>query len=93
MLLRRAGTAALGGGLVTGLSVSGWPALVALLTLAVIAVAATCWTISDRERPKRLALLIRAWRGQPARPSTARVPTARRRSAAPARNGRCSPRR
>ncbi|MFC6022245.1 hypothetical protein ACFP2T_39575 [Plantactinospora solaniradicis] len=84
-MLRRAGTVAAGGGLVTGLSMVDWPALLALLAVSAMAITATCWIVSDRERPKRLALLIRTWRGQPPRPSAARASRPRPRAVAPAR--------
>ncbi|MBE1484656.1 hypothetical protein [Plantactinospora soyae] len=84
MPLRRAGTAAVGGGLLTGLAMLDWPALVTLLAVSAMAMAATCWVVADQDRPKRLALLIRTWRGHPPRPLTARS-TPRSTAVVPAR--------
>ncbi|MDW5323510.1 hypothetical protein [Plantactinospora sp. KLBMP9567] len=89
MPLRRAGAVAAGGGLVTGLSLVDWPVLLALFAVSAMAVGAICWVVNDRDRPKRLALLIRSWRGQPpparsgARPVAGRPSPARSRTGAP----------
>lgn len=61
MALRGLGVAAVGGGLVSAI---GWLAPVVLLGAVAMAIAAVCWVLNDHERPRRLALLIRAWRTQ-----------------------------
>jgi len=71
--LRSFGVVALGGGVVSALHTIGWPAPVVLLGSVAMAIVAICWVLNDHERPRRLALLIRAWRGQ--------APTPRRRGA------------
>ncbi|MGI5147879.1 hypothetical protein ACQEVC_16125 [Plantactinospora sp. CA-294935] len=81
MPLRRAGAVAAGGGLVTGLSLVDWPVLLALFAVSAMAVGAICWVLSDQDRPKRLALLIRSWRGQPRPAAPAPRAVARRPSA------------
>ncbi|MEV4759663.1 hypothetical protein AB0J86_31830 [Micromonospora sp. NPDC049559] len=53
-----------GGGVVSALATVGWPALVLMAAMTVTAVVAMCWVLNDRDRPRRLALLIAAWRGQ-----------------------------
>lgn len=84
MALRGLGVAAVGGGLVSAI---GWLAPFVLLGAVAMAIAAVCWVLNDHERPRRLALLIRAWRTQqPGQNSTApaRGTTTRRRGAAKA---------
>jgi hypothetical protein len=83
MSLRR--VAAVGGGLLTGLAMLNWPALLTLLAVSGMTVVATCWVVSDPDRPKRLALLIRTWRANPARPLAARSAPPRSSAVVPAR--------
>ncbi|GAA3748710.1 hypothetical protein GCM10022225_36140 [Plantactinospora mayteni] len=85
MPLRRTGTVVAGGGVVAGLSIVDWSVLLALLAVGAMAVGAICWVVSDQERPERLALLIRSWRGQPEPTRPRARPVARRPSAAGAR--------
>ncbi|MEQ4301418.1 hypothetical protein ABNF97_08505 [Plantactinospora sp. B6F1] len=90
MPARRAGAVVAGGGLVTTLSLLDWPGLLALLAATAMVVGATCWVLSDQDRPKRLALLIRSWRAPThlarpgARPVARRPSTARTRTDAQA---------
>ncbi|MFF5172575.1 hypothetical protein ACFY3U_08080 [Micromonospora sp. NPDC000089] len=56
---------AAGGGVASAIAVTGWPAVVLLLAAGGLTAALLGWVINDRERPKRLALLIRAVRQDP----------------------------
>ncbi|MGX7675998.1 hypothetical protein [Plantactinospora sp. DSM 117369] len=90
MPLRRAGAVAAGGGLVTGLSIVDWPVLLALFAVSAMAMGAICWVVSDQDRPKRLALLIHSWRGQPPTARSGARPVARRSSAPGSRAGKAA---
>jgi hypothetical protein len=46
----------------------GWQAVAAIVLAVVIVVAAVCWAIADVGRARRLATLIRAWRGAATQP-------------------------
>jgi hypothetical protein len=59
---------------------TSWHALAALGLAMLIVVAAVCWAIADSGRTRRLAALIRAWRGTTARPAVRARPA---RSATP----------
>ena len=52
----------------------GWPALAGVALVVVIVVATLCWTISDAERSRRLAMLIDASRGNRQPPPTSALP-------------------
>jgi hypothetical protein len=68
--IRRVTAATFGGGLLSALAITGWPALALVSAVAIVAVVAICWVLNNGDRPKRLALLIRAWRDSRPRPTT-----------------------
>ena len=68
MTIRRVAGAACGGGLLSALATTGWPALVLVSGVVVVALAAGCWVLNNGDRPERLALLIRAWHDSRPRP-------------------------
>lgn len=72
-MLRNVGAVALGGSLLSAFAAVGWPALLLIVTLAMMVVAATCWILNSSERPKRLAVLILAFRGKPVRTCAVRT--------------------
>ncbi|MFI1196420.1 hypothetical protein ACH4T9_24640 [Micromonospora sp. NPDC020750] len=53
------------GGVLSVLAAAGWPMVVLLLVTTGMAVSLVGWVVNDRERPERLALLIRAARQSP----------------------------
>jgi hypothetical protein len=69
MMIRRVAAATFGGGLLSALATTGWPALVLVSAVVIIALAALCWVLNNGDRPKRLALLIRAWHDSRPRPT------------------------
>jgi hypothetical protein len=62
--------AAGGAGVLTALLAKSWAVALALAVVVVavavvlVAVGAMCWIVNDPDRPGRLALIMRAWRGQ-----------------------------
>ena len=46
-----------------------WPAVAGIVLAVLIVVAAGCWVLADSGRARRLATLIRAWRGATASPA------------------------
>jgi hypothetical protein len=63
-----AGRVAAGGLAAVSAALAGasWPVLAVIATAAVLVLAAVCWAIADNGRARRLALLIRACRGDSA---------------------------
>ena len=49
-----------------------WAGAALSVVIVVTLVVAVCWVINDQNRPERLALLIKSWRGIPSSRSTAR---------------------
>jgi hypothetical protein len=72
MVIRRVAAATVGGGLFTALATISWPALAMVSAVVIVALAAVCWVLNNGDRPKRLALLIRAWRDSRSRPTDRR---------------------
>lgn len=62
MLRRLLDTGVAGGGLLGVLMAAGWVGAVTLLGTVVVATAALCWILRDRDMPRRLEGIIRAWR-------------------------------
>ncbi len=60
--VRRLSMFAASGGVASAVAITGWPAIVLILGAAAMTAALVGWVINDRERPERLALLIRAVR-------------------------------
>jgi hypothetical protein len=54
----------------------GWPALAGAALVVLLVIATLCWTISDGERSRRLAMLIDAIRGNGRPPPAAALPAA-----------------
>jgi hypothetical protein len=50
------------GGLVTIALVANWFAAALLVAAILIPATVLCWVLNDKDRPKRLALLMTAWR-------------------------------
>jgi thiol:disulfide interchange protein len=50
------------------------PALAIVVLAVLIVVAAGCWVLADSSRARRLAILIRAWRGATASPAASARP-------------------
>jgi hypothetical protein len=69
-------TARWAGGALAGLGVRD---LAGILVVIVIVVVALCWVLRDEERTRRLAEIIRAWRGDRARSGRAVAKDAGRR--------------
>lgn len=46
-----------------------WHALAGIMVAVIIVVATGCWILASNARTRRLALLIRAWRGTTAQPA------------------------
>ncbi|MFB9850539.1 hypothetical protein ACFFMR_09095 [Micromonospora andamanensis] len=72
MAVPRLSALAAGGGVFSVLALAGWPAVVVLLAAAAMTTALLGWVVNDRERPERLALIIRAIRQQPTRTGRSR---------------------
>jgi hypothetical protein len=65
-----------------------WPAFTGVVLAVLIVVAAGCWVLADSGRARRLATLIRAWRGATASPAVpARPALARRQRQATRKTG------
>jgi hypothetical protein len=41
----------------------GWIGVALISATVILVTGAMCWVISDADRPARLAMLLRAWRG------------------------------
>lgn len=54
----------------TALAGASWRALSLIVLAVVIATVALCWAIADAGRARRLAALIRAWRGDAMPPAS-----------------------
>jgi hypothetical protein len=70
-ILRHAGQIAAGAVPATLLARLGLPALVAVVSLAIAALAMTCWVLSSEDRTNRVSQIILARRGQPTIPAAA----------------------
>lgn len=62
MAARRLSLFAASGGMASAVAIKGWPAVVLLLAATAMTAALVGWVVNDRERPERLALLIRTVR-------------------------------
>lgn len=70
-MIRRVLTSTVGATALSAALAMGWTTVVAVIVLAI----ALCWVVADADRPKRLALLLTAWRhGTPAPPHHTRKP-------------------
>jgi hypothetical protein len=59
-------------GMLSAVVTAGWAGAALSVVIVVTLVGAVCWVINDQNRPERLALLIKSWRGIPSSRSAAR---------------------
>jgi hypothetical protein len=89
--MTRAATAvrrAIAGGvaaILAGLAGVSWHVLFIAAPVAFIMIGAVCWIIASNARTRRLALLIRAWHGEPIQPAprARQIPALRSKRQAP----------
>lgn len=63
-----------GGAVLTAFFAGGWIVGVVLIATILVVVGATCWIVSDRDRPQRLAIVLKALRPGAPEPPTTQLP-------------------
>jgi hypothetical protein len=61
--MRRALSIGAGGTILSASLTAGWLGIALSALVVVILILALCWIVADSERPYRLAVLLKAWRG------------------------------